>query len=420
MSDTGWVIAGSGANYNDGGNTAWSNPGNVTASDDTRANSNVGSFKSTQRCEGYNFGLSVPTGAEIDGIEARVEGYASAGSKTIEVGLFKTSTTQKGSTKSGTWVTTEANQDFGGAADLWSTTFTAAEVNASDFIIGVNGPTASANYFIDAIYIKVHYTSIQDVSPDAVYTSPNTVHSPAVVGPQELTPSLFTNTNTISNTHLVGQDSRVQVSWAELRGVTGAAISGSDLVMNNVHTSTNTFYTHVLSNLNDISPDAIHTSSGSIYTPTVTTLYALTVDLLTNTNTYYTHVLTPGAVDVSPDAIHTSAGEIFTPTVTSLYALVASLHSSANTYYTHVLTPGALDISPDAVHTSTNTYYTPVVFSGITLTQDSTHISSNTYPTALLTTLNNLQPSLHTSTNTFYQQLLILQELRRVAALLYY
>lgn len=53
---------------------AWTNPGNTAASDNGyTAGFSLGSNIATQYLKATNFGFSIPDGATIDGIEAKVE-----------------------------------------------------------------------------------------------------------------------------------------------------------------------------------------------------------------------------------------------------------------------------------------------------------------------------------------------------------
>jgi hypothetical protein len=91
-------------------------------------------------------GLSstVPSGATINGITVKIERYNSVtpGDFTLTINdsaiyLTKDGSTLVGNNKStgAAWQSSDNNTtvDFGGSADLWGTTLTAAEVNASTF-----------------------------------------------------------------------------------------------------------------------------------------------------------------------------------------------------------------------------------------------------------------------------------------------
>jgi len=123
-------------------------------------------------------GLSsaIPAGATVNGITVKIERYNSNTSEEAPltvvdsaIYLTKDGTTTVGSNKSAaaTWQTTDNNTtvDFGGAADLWGTTLTAAEVNASTFGVMISPSISYNNYneigasiLIDQVTITIEYT----------------------------------------------------------------------------------------------------------------------------------------------------------------------------------------------------------------------------------------------------------------------
>jgi hypothetical protein len=144
------------------GGTAWADPGNAAASDNTYAT--CGSFSNTQYLKATNFGFAVPGGATIDGV-------------VVEVELAKTSTEDcfdftarlvKGGAVAGSNYATlapTANIDtyrtYGGAADLWGLSLTAADVNAADFGFVFrlnNGGKGSPSARVDHVRVTVYYT----------------------------------------------------------------------------------------------------------------------------------------------------------------------------------------------------------------------------------------------------------------------
>lgn len=163
MADTGYVIATAGANS---GTVAWTNPGNITADDDNSASCAL-TFKgdtTSGDLQATFGGLSalIPDGADIDGIELRIQA-SQIGDLSIQVqgGLSKSGGTQVGSSKNFAGETgTLTNYSVGGSTDLWGTTWTRAEVIAAGFrglvrgtLTGVGG---SVN--IDAAWVRIFYT----------------------------------------------------------------------------------------------------------------------------------------------------------------------------------------------------------------------------------------------------------------------
>ena len=159
--DTGWVIAGAGATVDTGAGTAWTSPGNITASDNTGAD-NTGSTSQSDSLKASSFGLSVPSGATIVGIETRAELIQSgSGTKTYSyVDIGKDDSTLATSKNPGDTITTsDVLYDDGGAADLWGLSWTPTEVNASTFQVRIRTTSGSAlgHASCDAIWVKVHY-----------------------------------------------------------------------------------------------------------------------------------------------------------------------------------------------------------------------------------------------------------------------
>lgn len=164
--DTGWVIAGAGANDASYGSISWNNPGNITANDGVSSviSSSGGT---TNYIKSSSHGFSIPSGATILGIEARIEAGSNLGSSTFDrVRLVKAGTVGTTDRSSGATISsgTSANYDFGGSSDLWGDTWAPSDINASGFG-SVFAFSASGFTRADAVWIKVHYTN---ASPSAL------------------------------------------------------------------------------------------------------------------------------------------------------------------------------------------------------------------------------------------------------------
>jgi hypothetical protein len=162
MADTGWVIAGTGSDDATVGSTSWANPGNVTADDGTYAAATFFAAGTSHYIKGSNFGLSVPTGATIDGIEIRAQlsdGFTNADITYAQVEHPSTGFGNDQETGTQALTSSDVNYDYGGATELHGKTWTAADVNNSSFGVayavtasGFSGPSC------DAIWVKVYYT----------------------------------------------------------------------------------------------------------------------------------------------------------------------------------------------------------------------------------------------------------------------
>ncbi|MBX3580851.1 MAG: hypothetical protein KF810_03005 [Rhizobiaceae bacterium] len=169
MADTGWVTVGTGANNADAGNTAWSNPGNITTASDA-AYAIVGLAKDTtsQYLHGTNCDFSaIPSGATIDGVEARVRKWSGGGPTDHTIQLI-VGGTRSGDNKSAgaAWASpssTNVSYDYGGASDLWGLSLSRSDVVAVNFGLAVRaarvgGSGGTVNIRVPYIQLKVHYT----------------------------------------------------------------------------------------------------------------------------------------------------------------------------------------------------------------------------------------------------------------------
>jgi hypothetical protein len=175
--------------YTSGGNAyRWVNRTNAQTSNNSYANLSYsdGSFNPqsapvslTSQTVNYFVitGLSstIPSGATVNGITVKIERYNSGTTGDFPltivdnaIYLTKDGSTTVGSNKStgATWQSSDNNTtvDFGGAADLWGTTWTAAEINASTFgimispAISFSASENGSNVLIDAVTITIDYT----------------------------------------------------------------------------------------------------------------------------------------------------------------------------------------------------------------------------------------------------------------------
>lgn len=111
------------------------------------------------------FGFSVPAGSAINGIVAEVELSATASNTVYDyyVRLIKSGAitgANKARAASSYWGTTDAYITYGASNNLWSTTWTTSNINASGFGLAVAAQSnGSATARIDHIRITVYYTT---------------------------------------------------------------------------------------------------------------------------------------------------------------------------------------------------------------------------------------------------------------------
>lgn len=167
MASTGFTICGTGANNTDVGTEAWANPGNITADDGSDADGSAAAKDEQMNyLVGSNFGFSIPAGATIDGIEARIgdasDNQADAG--ITHVIIYKDNSTPGNDLETGETIisSTPTNYDYGGATELWGLSWTPSEINASTFQLRIsmnaNGFGSGGNPAVDFLAVNIHYT----------------------------------------------------------------------------------------------------------------------------------------------------------------------------------------------------------------------------------------------------------------------
>jgi hypothetical protein len=160
----------SGANNTSIGTRAWSNAANVVSSNNQYVSA---TSLTTSAVSNYltatGFGFSIPAGSTINGIQVSIErsdGGVSSSSyirdnsiKIVKAGAI-TGTEHADTTAN--WPTSDASASYGSTTDLWGTTWTAADINASNFGVAISArgsSSSSETARIDNIRITVSYTS---------------------------------------------------------------------------------------------------------------------------------------------------------------------------------------------------------------------------------------------------------------------
>ena len=148
---------------------AWVNPGNVVSDNGTEATITAATYDTpdiSQLLVVSNFGFQVPAGATIRGIvveiERRDQAIGAASDNRVQLAKGTTFASLVGSNQADTaldWPTAATVKTYGTSTDLWGTTWTAAEVNASSFavMLSVQADAANTDIFVDFIRVTVHY-----------------------------------------------------------------------------------------------------------------------------------------------------------------------------------------------------------------------------------------------------------------------
>jgi hypothetical protein len=157
------------------GSVTWSNLSNAISSNNSYASCGIllgilGTAQ-TNYIQALNCGLAIPSTATVCGIEVQVERSAAGlliGSSVKDQNLFLVKAgAQVGSNhaSSSNWAGSDAIAVYGNNADLWGTTWTPAQINASNFGVQLSAQMNAglASLFltanVDAIAITVYYTT---------------------------------------------------------------------------------------------------------------------------------------------------------------------------------------------------------------------------------------------------------------------
>lgn len=206
--------------------TQWVNPGNATTSNDARATLTFpGSNGTTVTDYGYlnttARGFNIPTGATILGIQVGVEHVRSGGStgevRLNTVQLMKAGVRvgqNKGNTSNVS--TLESTTMFGGNSDLWQTTWTAEDLNDTNFGVSVRPIASSAAtnrvYQVDSVPVTVTYVVPAQNNNPSLVLQPNTATGTQTYAVKQSTSSSYQNANMGSQDYALGQRTPLTVS----------------------------------------------------------------------------------------------------------------------------------------------------------------------------------------------------------------
>ena len=149
-----------------GDDNDWTTPAEVASDNGVYGNITAASFDANDLSyllKATNPSMGVPAGATINGILVEIERHYAAGTVAdYDVCLTKDGSARVGDDKStgAAFPAADAITSFGGATDLWGTTWTADEVNATTFgvLYKMQATGANADGFVDFIRITVYYT----------------------------------------------------------------------------------------------------------------------------------------------------------------------------------------------------------------------------------------------------------------------
>lgn len=152
---------------------AWTDPLDAASSNDSRTRATLSSSTelTTELLQVTNFGLSLPSGATPRGIVVEVEkstGTITSGANITDLTVSLSGGGGASSNKASatTYGTTDAYTTYGSATDLWGTTWTKAQIEASAFGINfasrLNQGSAGTPYTgqtrVDHVRVTVYYS----------------------------------------------------------------------------------------------------------------------------------------------------------------------------------------------------------------------------------------------------------------------
>ena len=150
---------------NVGGSSAWATISNVTASDDAYATTAMSPPFSSRFIYATDYDFAIPENEAVAGILVEVEAKTSdtVGTHGLAVSLIRGGVRESTSKSVTTLTTSDAYYSFGGATDLWSSAWSAQEINDIGFGAALVATNAAGAKTISIDHIRI-----------TVYTSANT------------------------------------------------------------------------------------------------------------------------------------------------------------------------------------------------------------------------------------------------------
>ena len=222
-------------------------------------------------------------------------------------------------------------------------------------------------------------------------------------GTQNLTPSLFSNTNSFfAPTVAAGAVDLTPGLFSNTNSFPAATVSSSYDLTPGLFSETNSFHSATIAPGAVALTPSLYTNSNTFFTQTVSASYTITPSLFTNSNSFFTHTVTAGAVNLAP-SLFTNTNTFYSPTVSlasGTQNLAPSIFTNSNSFFTPTVAPGAVSLAP-ALFTNTNTFFAPTVTSNKTLSPP-LFTSTNSFFSPSVQSTYALIASLFGNTNTFF------------------
>ncbi len=143
--------------------TGWTSSSNVYSSNNSDATASIAASSQSANLDVTGFSFNLPTGSVIVGIEARIERRASNSNSVEDYDVFLLKAgAPSGNDKASTtdWTTSDSTRTYGTSTDLWGTTWTEAQVEASNFGVRLkarNLTTSTRTAYVDHVQLTVYY-----------------------------------------------------------------------------------------------------------------------------------------------------------------------------------------------------------------------------------------------------------------------
>jgi hypothetical protein len=227
-----------------GGTVVWASPTNIELADGSNATCNLPNASVQNQVSddliGTGFGFSIPAGATIQGIlleiNARQNIATTPAANENSVRLLKAGVAAGLDRSTGADLTTTATTvSYGGAADLWGTTWSPADINNASFgaaasYVNTNS-TNSKTVSVDFFRITVTFTANANVNATGVPAT-GSIGTPALSGTASVSPAsvssiahIGTAVPTVSPT-VVGLSSITHLGTGTFSGTATIAVTG--------------------------------------------------------------------------------------------------------------------------------------------------------------------------------------------------
>lgn len=219
---------------------------------------------------------------------------------------------------------------------------------------------------------------------------------------QELTPSLFTNTNTFyAATVAAGAITLTPALYTDADTFYTQTVTTSYSLTAPLYTDADTFYAPTVAAGAVTLTPSLYSDADTFYTHTITGGAAvLAPALYTDADTFYAHTAAAGAVTLTP-SLYSDADTFYSATVAASYGLTPALFTDADTFYAPTVTGGGLTLQP-SLYEDADTFYTHTITGGAVVLTPALYSDADTFYSATVSTSYTLTPALYTNSNTFY------------------